>query len=104
MILTFWDGVYISKWRRIPRRELIELGGNLILTGLKEGVSLDKQIVFYKYFLDTLKDRKIKKKRIYRSDHQYGLSCMMALIKLKVIEEEDDPNNGLYRHPKQIRT
>lgn len=99
MILTFWKGVYLSKWYNLKRDTLLKLGEDLIIKGLEEGRALNIQIAVYTKFLDTIKDRKINKQPIRRSDLQFGLYCMIALIKLKVIEEEDDPLNGLYYSP-----
>lgn len=104
MIYIFWDGLYISKFHKIKKKELYDLGYKLIKKGLEEGRSIDTQIEVYRYFLDTIKDRKLKKRPIYRTDHNFGLYCIMALIKLKVIDEDDDLN-GLYYPPiKRRRT
>ena len=100
MIYTFWDGLLISKFKAVEKG----LEYNLIKRGLLEGRSLDKQILVYKNFLDIIKDRKLNNKPIRRSDHNFSLYCIMALIKLKVIEEEDDPLNGLYYPPKRKRS
>jgi hypothetical protein len=102
MIYTFWDGLYISKFHNIDKKELNNLGYNLIKKGLEEGRSIDIQIGVYKHFLDCIKDRKLKRRPIYRSDHNFGLYCIMALIKLKVIDE-DEELNGLYYPPKLRR-
>ena len=50
----------------------------------------------YSIFLDNLKDRKDKNKPIRRSDHNYGMNCLMALVKLKVIYL-DDSADGIFR-------
>jgi hypothetical protein len=101
MIYTFWDGLYISKFHA-TEYELNDFGYKLIKKGLEEGRSIDTQIEVYRHFLDTIKDRKLKRRPIYRSDHTFALYCIMALIKLKVIEE-DEPLNGLYYPPKLKR-
>ena len=97
MIYTFWRGLLISKFKA-TEKDLDQLGYKIIKKGLEEGRSLDTQIVVYKHFLDTIKDRKVKKLPIYRGDHNFGLYCLMALIKLKVIDK-DCPENGLYNPP-----
>jgi len=102
MIYVFWDGVYLSKWNNIDKDKLYGLGYDLIKTALEEGRSINQQILVYKHFLDCMKDRKVKRQRIYRSDLNYGLYCIMALIKLKVIDEDDDIH-GLYYPPKLRR-
>jgi hypothetical protein len=100
MIYTFWDGLLIS---RFFETDINNLAYPLIKKGLEEGRSIDTQIKLYKHFLDTIKDRKLKRRRINRTDHNFALYCIMALIKLKVIEE-DEPLNGLYYSPKRKRT
>ena len=110
-VYTFWDGLYISKFKVKNKKELYDRGNDLLLTSLKEGHSLKYQALVYKKFLDQLCDRKLRKESIWRSDHNFGIMCLMALIKLNYVEEQDDPERGLYfprrkksRSPKQIET
>ena len=96
MIYTWWKGTQISKFYDVPDKELIGYGMTLIRKGLERGVNLKRQIMAYSIFLDNLKDRKDKNKPIRRSDHNYGMNCLMALVKLKVIDL-DDSDDGIFR-------
>ena len=103
MIYTWWKGTQISKFYDVPDKELIGYGHTLLRQGFERGISLKRQIMVYTIFLDNLKDRKDKNKPIRRSDHNYGMNCLMALVKLKVIDL-DDAEDGIFRScPKLIK-
>jgi hypothetical protein len=56
------------------------------------GIPIKLQIKTYIHFLNTIHNRKINKQPIRRSDHIYFLNCLFALMRLKIIE--DDEANG----------
>ena len=64
-------------------------GDYLILKSLKENMNLKKQIKTYFYFCNMIRKRKINQQPIYRSDHELFISCFFALMKLKIIEEDN---------------
>tara|TARA_R110002012_G_scaffold11804_1_gene52787 strand:+ start:65 stop:421 length:357 start_codon:yes stop_codon:yes gene_type:complete len=100
MILTFWQGTYLSKFKDFTkskdRDEMFTKVNRLIIQNFRDNIPMKEQIDVYSHFLNNIKDRKDKKKAIYRSDHIFCLHCLFALVKLKVIEEEDDPLNGFF--------
>ncbi len=54
-----------------------------------KNMSIKKQILFYKYFINKIYERKKENLNIWRSDYELFLSCMFALIKLNVLDEDD---------------
>jgi len=64
-------------------------GEYLILKSLKENVKLKKQIEIYLNFCNVIHKRKLNQQAIRRSDHELFISCFFALMKLKILEEDD---------------
>jgi hypothetical protein len=54
-----------------------------------KGVDIKVQIASYIKFCNIMYNRKKKRKPIYRTDHQLFLSILMALMRLKILDEED---------------
>lgn len=64
-----------------------------------KGIHIKEQIKVYLSFCNAIRNRKLKKQRITRQDHIYFISCLSALLRLRVIENDDD--NGYYCFPKK---
>lgn len=64
-------------------------GEYLILKSLKENIKIKSQIKTYLLFCNQILRRKQDKLGIWRSDYEMFLSCIFALIKLKIIDEDD---------------
>ena len=64
-------------------------GEYLILKSLKENIKIKSQIRTYLLFCNQILRRKQDKLGIWRSDYEMFLSCIFALIKLKIIDEDD---------------
>ena len=64
-------------------------GEYLILKSLKENMKLKKQIQIYLHFCNVIHKRKLNQQAIRRSDHELFISCFFALMKLKILEEDD---------------
>ncbi len=47
------------------------------------------QINMYKYFCELIYERKINNQRISGLDHQKFCACLLSLVRLKVIDEDD---------------
>jgi len=98
-VFTFWNCLLLSKFNYEDKTQLYNLGRKLLEQGLRQGESLTKQRSIYRMVLQSIFDRKVDDKPIWRSDHEFGLGCMMALIIMKDIPEIDDPTCGLYYPP-----
>lgn len=64
-------------------------GENLILDALKRNLNIKFQLGMYLYFCNKILQRKKDNLAIYKSDHQKFLCCLFALIKLKILDEDD---------------
>ena len=64
-------------------------GEHLILKSMRENIKIKFQIHSYILFCNTILKRKEKKLNIWRQDYEMFLSCIFALIKLKIIEEDE---------------
>jgi len=76
-------------------------GEYLILKSMKEKFKL-KQIIFtLTNFCNIIYDRKKDNKAIRRSDHEFFISCLFGLLKLKIIDN-DESNGYLIMNKKKI--
>lgn len=66
-----------------------EQGNLLILESLKANIPIKSQIYTYLLFCNQILRRKKEGLSIWRSDFNMLLNCIFALIKLKILEEED---------------
>ena len=74
-------------------------GEYLILKSMKENFKI-KQIIFtLTHFCNVIYNRKLNKQPIRRSDHEYFISCLFGLMKLKIIDNDD--LNGYLIMPKK---
>jgi len=99
-VYVFWKSKYISKFKYNSKDELLKIGKDFVELNIRQGKNLKFQIAIYKKFLDMIYSRKINKQAIRRSDHNLALHSILALIILKKVQLEDDPNQGLYFPPK----
>ena len=76
-------------------------GEYLILKSMKEKIKI-KQIIFtLTHFCNIIYDRKKDIQAIRRSDHEFFLSCLFGLLKLKIIDN-DESNGYLIMNKKKI--
>ena len=99
-VYIFWKGLLISKFKYNTEKELLQIGRDFVEDSLRRGEPLKKQIKVYRFMLDNLYNRKYNKSPIWRSDHNIGVNCLLALIALKQIEK-DNEREGLYFPPKR---
>ena len=70
-------------------------GEYLILDSLKKNLKIKVQIYTYLNYCNLIHQRKLNHQPIRRSDHELFISCFFALIKLKILEEDNDMNGIL---------
>lgn len=54
-----------------------------------KGIPIKTQIKMYLHFCNIIHNRKINNKAIYKSDHINFLNCLTALLRLKIIDNDD---------------
>tara|TARA_R110000744_G_scaffold65792_2_gene134697 strand:+ start:99 stop:422 length:324 start_codon:yes stop_codon:yes gene_type:complete len=91
-----YKGVMVSNYSLTKNKTYSrykDQGDHLILQSLKENIKLKKQIQIFLNFCNVIHKRKINQQPIRRTDHELFISCFFALMKLKIIE--DDDMNGI---------
>mgnify|MGYP003665399307 FL=1 len=66
-------------------------GEHLLIDTMKQNgfLNLERQEFTYTHFIDYIYERKSKKETIWRTDYELFLSCVFALIKLNILDEDD---------------
>ena len=68
----------------------IYTGEFMILDGMRKGKKIPELLRTFKGFCECIYQKRIiHKKKISGTDHQVFLHCLMALVKLKIIEFDD---------------
>jgi len=91
-LLLFYKDLLIGSYPLGDRKtyeRYKEQGNLLILESFKSNIPIKSQIYTYLYFCNQLFTRKKNKLGIYRSDYELFLNCVFALIKLKILDEDD---------------
>tara|TARA_R110000803_G_scaffold118639_8_gene187027 strand:- start:899 stop:1195 length:297 start_codon:yes stop_codon:yes gene_type:complete len=88
----------LTEWETIDRYKY--QGNYLILKSLKDNLNLKAIIKMCFHFCNLIHKRKLNNQAVYRSDHNLFISCFFALMKLKIIEEDDE--NGILIMPKKL--
>ena len=99
-ISLFYKGKLISNFPLTKKRGVDDYlyHGEYLLNECK-GIPILEQIKNFSRFCCMVYHRKIQNKPIYKTDHQIFLCCLMALLRLKVIDNDD--NNGYLIMPKK---
>jgi len=64
-------------------------GDYIILKSMKQQFKIKQIINTFTQFCNLIYDRKKNKQPIRRSDHQFFISCLFGLLKLKIIENDE---------------
>lgn len=88
----YYKGLLISSFPLTKKKTFERYqyqGEYVILTSMKENFKI-KQIIFtLTHFCNIIYKRKLNKQPIRRSDHEYFISCLFGLLKLKIIDNDD---------------
>tara|TARA_R110000772_G_scaffold4337_4_gene15254 strand:- start:1239 stop:1553 length:315 start_codon:yes stop_codon:yes gene_type:complete len=95
MIVIYHNQKILSKKNITPTKGL-EAGSKLILDGIKEGYSLEKQIDIYLSVINTYQTKRIY--NLTSDDKKYYISCILALWKLDIFDPYH-PTDPLYIAP-----
>ena len=90
-ISLFYKGNLISNFPLTKKRGVDDYiyHGDYLLNECR-GIPILELIKNFSRFCSAIYFRKIQDKPIYKSDHRLFLSCLMALLRLKVIDNDDD--------------
>ena len=98
----YYKGLLISSFP-LTKKKTFEAykyqGKYLIIRSLKENLKIKDIIPTLIYFCDEIYNRKINKQSIRRSDHELFLSSLFGLLKLNIIQDDDE--NGFLIMPKK---
>ena len=92
-VCFYYKGLLISSYPLSKFKTLdkyLNQGEDLIYKS--KGIPIKSQIKMYLLFCNNIYQRKKDNQPIYRQDHIYFLNCLTALLRLRIIE--NDEQNG----------
>ncbi len=98
----YYKGLLISSFALTKKKTFDRYeyqGEYLILKSMREKLNINQIKLTLTYFCDIIYKRKLNKQPIRRSDHEYFISCLFGLLKLKVID--NDEGNGYLIMPRR---
>ena len=98
----YYKGLLVSSFALTNKKtfERYEYQGEyLVLKSMREKFKVTQIIFMFTQFCNVIYQRKLNKQGIRRTDHEYFVSCLFGLMKLKIIE--DDDNNGYLIMPQK---
>jgi len=101
----YYKGLLISSFPLTKKKTFERYqyqGDHLILESMKENFKIKQIIYTLTHFCNIIYNRKLNKQPIRRSDHEYFISCLFGLMKLKIIE--NDESNGYLIMPRKKLT
>tara|TARA_R110000824_G_scaffold314944_3_gene501855 strand:- start:508 stop:852 length:345 start_codon:yes stop_codon:yes gene_type:complete len=93
-INIFYKDLFISSFpihNKIKTYENYKYHGEYLIedTLKRNRINLKEQILTYKFFINNMYERKKRKESIWKRDHELLMCMVFALIKLKVLDEDD---------------
>lgn len=101
-VCLYYKGLLISSYGLSNKKTLqayLNQGEELIFKS--KGIPIQVQIKTYLHFCNTIYNRKKNNQPIRRGDHIYFLNCLTALLRLRIIE--NDELNGFMCFNKKIK-
>jgi len=88
--ITFhYKNLLVSKYKTKDLDDIMKLGNQLILNGLKNNKPLELQKKVMKIYIDMFHHRRLNKYKVSSSDHNHFVGCFLGLMKLKELEEDE---------------
>jgi len=89
-ICLYYKGLLVSSFPLSSKytMERYQYQGDEIIRESK-GIPIKKQIQAYLHFCNMIHKRKLNKQGIRRNDHIYFLNCLMALLRFRIIENDE---------------
>jgi len=89
-LCLYYKGLLISSFPLSDKKTIeryLYQGTHLIMES--KGIPIKLQIKTYIHFCNSIYKRKLNKQPIRRSDHIYFLNCLSALLRLKIIDNDE---------------
>ena len=93
-ICYFYNGHLCSTYKVKHEDDQLHLGNDLILQGLRTNKKMKDLINIMSGFVILFQDRRKNKQRVSSDDHEKFVACLLGLIKLKILHNDD--NNGWF--------
>ena len=99
-ICFYYKGLLICGWALSEKKTLAQYlyQGEYIIKKSK-GVPIMTQVKSYRIFCNMIHRRKLNKQPIRKSDLELFVSSLMALLRLRIID--NDESNGYYEFPRK---
>tara|TARA_R100000951_G_scaffold41788_1_gene35230 strand:+ start:1069 stop:1380 length:312 start_codon:yes stop_codon:yes gene_type:complete len=89
--ITFhYKNLLVTRYKTDNIDEILDLGNQLILQGLRTNKSLQEQIVIMKGYMEVFHYRRLNKMKVSSMDHTGFVGCFLGLMKLNKLFEDDD--------------
>ncbi len=98
----YYKGLLVSSFaltKKKPFESYQYQGEYLILRSMRDNYNIKRIIYTFTDFCNSTYKRKKNKQAIRRGDHEMFLGCLFALMKLKIIENDNE--NGYLIMPKK---
>ena len=88
--ITFhYKNLLVSKYKTKNPDEIMNLGNELIINGLRNNTPLELKKKVMKVYMDLFHHRRLNKLKVSSSDHKHFVGCFLGLMKLKELVEDD---------------
>ncbi len=88
--ITFhYKNLLVSKYKTKNPDEIMKLGNQLILNGLRNNKPLHLQKIVMKNYMDVFHYRRLNKLKVSSEDHRHFVGCLLGLMKLEELREDD---------------
>lgn len=92
-VCFYFKGLLISSYPLSKKKTLnAYLNQGEVIIYKSKGIPIKRQIKMYTHFCNLVYTRKKNNQPIYRQDHIFFLNCLTALLRLRIIE--NDEQNG----------
>lgn len=103
-ICFYYKGLLISSFPLTKVKNeafYLELGERLIRTS--KGIPIMERIKYSLKYINNIHSRKTKNLPIYKSDHQLFTTSLMAMMRLKIIDNDDENGFMAFKHKKKVK-
>lgn len=88
--ITFhYKNLLVSKYKTNNPDDIMKLGNDLILNGLRNNRPLHLQKIVMKNYMDIFHNRRLNKLKVSSEDHDHFVACFLGLMKLRELEEDE---------------